>query len=72
MKRTYDISKASDIKKFSKDLEKAIIGEAQNTLYGRSYNISCPHCHRQITVPAGKSVCPLCRNDIDLQLSIKF
>lgn len=53
-------------------LNKAIQEQATSSLNQRTYDVVCPHCGAKINVPTGKSFCPVCRNEIDLNLNINF
>lgn len=57
-----------DTKKFEKSIRKQTV----SALNKRTYEVTCPHCNNKVTVPTGKSVCPICKNLIDLSLDIKF
>lgn len=46
-----------------KVIKDAAIAKAQEM----AYDIECPHCHAEINVSAGKSVCPVCGGEIDLK-----
>lgn len=72
MARKYNLNSASDMRRFQKDLTNQVESIAVNSLYQRSYNITCPHCSAQISIPPGKSFCPVCRNEINLDLNINF
>lgn len=56
----------------SKKFEKSIKKQTASVLNKHTYEITCPHCQSKITVPTGKSLCPICKNEIDLSLDIKF
>lgn len=36
------------------------------------YAHECPHCHRMLNIPVGKSICPFCRGEIELSLNVHF
>lgn len=72
MKNTYKLSSKSDMKQFNKDLEKRIKSAAIEEAMGRTYDVTCPTCGASVKVPTGKSLCPQCRKEIDLQLDIKI
>lgn len=48
-------------------LDKVVREAAMAKVREINYDIECPHCHATINVSAGKSVCPLCGGEIDLQ-----
>lgn len=53
-------------------LEKSIKKQATSALNKRTYDVTCPHCKSKVNVPTGKSICPICRKEIDLTLDINF
>lgn len=60
------------MKQFAKDLEKEIKDSAIKEAMSRKYEVTCPTCGANVEVPAGKSRCPACGEEIDLQLDIKI
>lgn len=61
--------------KFKIDTEKlnnSINEQVTSFLNEQKYDVSCPHCNREVNIPAGKSLCPCCNNEINLDLNIKF
>lgn len=72
MKNTYKLSNKSDMKQFSKDLEQRIKNAAIKEAMSRMYDVTCPSCGASVKVPTGKSCCPKCGEEIDLQLDIKI
>ena len=70
--KNYNLGSSSDMRRFQRDLEKEIMGKTKQTIMGRKYDVTCPHCHSKVNVLPGKSRCPRCGNEIDLQLDIKF
>lgn len=70
MARKYNLSSKSDMRRFSKDLEKTIMDKATSAIKKGKYDVSCPHCQITVKVPVGKSLCPKCRKQIDLTLNI--
>lgn len=72
MKNTYKLSNKSDMKQFSKDLEQRIKNAAIKKAMSRMYDVTCPSCGASVKVPTGKSCCPKCGEEIDLQLDIKI
>lgn len=72
MKNTYKLSSKSDMKQFEKDLEQRIKNAAIEEAMRRMYDVTCPTCGASVKVPTGKSLCPKCNEEIDLQLNIKI
>lgn len=71
-KDSYDLSRKSEMKRFAKDLGKRVKDAAIEEAMGRMYDVTCPSCGASVKVPTGKSACPKCGEEIDLQLDIKF
>lgn len=72
MGRKYNLGSSSDMRRFQRDLEKEIIGKTKQTIMNQTYDVTCPHCQSRISVPPGKSCCPRCGQEVDLNLDIKF
>ncbi len=72
MAKKYDIGSSSDMRRFTEDLQSTVMDKARQHVLTRNYDISCPHCKASVSVPVGKSVCPLCRKEINLNLDIHF
>ena len=71
MTKPYDLSKKSDMRKFERDLKKAVTDIAIDAVEsGFKFDIQCPHCNRPVSVPAGPSVCPLCGGEIELTVQV--
>ena len=60
------------IKFNQKALENTLLEAARQKASEMNFDIECPHCGVQVTVPAGISVCPACGNQIDLNVNINF
>lgn len=72
MNDKYNLSSKSNTKQYAKDLEQRIKDAAIEEAMGRMYDVTCPTCGASVKVPTGKSVCPKCGEEIDLQLDVKF
>lgn len=46
--------------------------QISKSLNERDYEVECPHCGKNITIPVGKSACPYCKNIVDLSLKINL
>lgn len=66
----YDISKASDMRRFSQDLKKSVIDNAKKQLQEREFDVTCPHCNVEIKLVPGHRTCPQCGESIDFKLDI--
>lgn len=71
MARKYNLGSKSDMRRLTKDLEKAVMEKATSAMMKMKYDITCPHCQANIQAPVGKSLCSLCRQQIDLNINIR-
>lgn len=53
-------------------LKKQILDQAKSKISSDNFDVDCPHCGKKVSVPAGKSNCPICGNEINLKLDFKF
>jgi len=72
MTKKYDISKSSDMKRFTADIEKEVKKQARSAVDKIPIEIKCPHCKATIKTHAGKSICPFCKKEINLKLDKNF
>lgn len=72
MAKKYDISKSSDMRRLTRDLEQAVKDQARSAAQSMQYNVECPHCQSAISVRPGYSRCPYCGGSIDLSLDFQF
>ena len=70
MSKSFDLNSKSDMKKFGKRLEKTVMDKAHTAILKKKYDVKCPNCKKPITIPVGKSTCPMCRKTIDFKLDI--
>ncbi|MBK5254002.1 MAG: hypothetical protein JJE03_06060 [Peptostreptococcaceae bacterium] len=54
------------------EIKSTILNQARDTISKEMFDIECPHCNRAVSVPAGKSNCPFCNEEIDLTLDFEF
>ena len=72
MGKEYNLGSTSDMKRFTKDMTNKAMELARESVKKRSFEVECPQCHSKITIPAGPSSCPFCRQAINLDLEINF
>ena len=72
MKNAYKLNSKSDMQQLAKDLEQKVKQTAIKEAMSRMYDVTCPTCGASVKVPTGKSACPKCGEEIDLQLDVKF
>lgn len=61
MAKSYDLSKKSDTKRFTRDLEREIRGIARKKIELGGLEIECPKCGAPMSVTPGLNACPSCR-----------
>lgn len=72
MGKKYNISSKSDMRRFERDLTNKVQSLATETLQKQTYDVTCPHCQATFGAQSGRNICPSCRNNVDLNLNIKF
>ncbi|MQW24106.1 MULTISPECIES: hypothetical protein [unclassified Lactococcus] len=68
----FNLNSSKSMKDFEKVLTKKATELAKKRAKEREYTIDCYHCDTKVTVPVGKSICPNCSEEIDLNLDLKF
>lgn len=68
MAKKYNMSKKSDMRKFSKDLEKSTNKIIEKTAKTMKVDVACPHCEKNIQVTSGKNTCPNCKKIVNLNV----
>ncbi|CEN29170.1 hypothetical protein [Pseudolactococcus piscium] len=58
--------------KFGRNFEKTVKDGMRKAALNGTYDIKCPHCEQDISVKSGKSLCPKCNKEINLNLNIDF
>lgn len=72
MKKKYNLSSKSDMRRFSKDLNDLIIDMAVEAAENEvEFDIECPLCHKEIKAKAGPNTCPICHQDFELTLQVQ-
>ena len=56
----------SSIQKLAESLDSKVKSIAKKEASKKKYDIACPNCKADVTVPLGKSACPACNGEIDL------
>ncbi len=70
MSKGYDLSKKSDMRKFSRALEEGVMDAARDAISEDGVAISCPHCGKEITVFPGENTCKHCGNIVNVDLKL--
>lgn len=68
----YNLNSSSDMRKVKKDMENAIKDKAKENIKGRNFDVLCPQCKEKVSVPAGRSLCPVCGMEINVKLQFDF
>lgn len=72
MAKKYNLSSKSDMRRFTKDLNKFVVDAAKEAVENETeFDVECPLCHKQIKAKAGLNTCPLCHNDFELNLQVQ-
>ena len=64
MKKTYNISSKSDMRRFYRDLEAEIMSRAEQAVSDRLRN-ACPNCGFHLRLRFGTNVCPSCGTKVE-------
>lgn len=68
----YNFGNPSDMKRFQKDMEKAIKEKAKDAISKGSIPVECPKCKAKFNAQSGVSTCPNCGSQIDLHVNFDF
>ena len=72
MGRTYNLGSSSDMRRFSHDLENSISNMAFSAISDMAFDVECPHCHNNFQAHSGINFCPMCQNQVTVNLDINF
>ena len=72
MAKSYNLGSSSDMKRFTRDLEKSITNAAITQAHAMDFESTCPHCNAKVNVHSGLNFCPFCQNQINVELDIHF
>lgn len=68
----YNLNRASDMRKFQRDIENAAKYKAAEAISKSAIPIECPFCRAKFEACAGVVLCPKCGEKIDLKINFKF
>ncbi|WP_088033544.1 hypothetical protein [Evansella clarkii] len=68
MARKYNIGKKSDMRRFTKDLEKSITNQFEKAVHTSKFDYKCPNCNRNIKISSGMNTCPYCSQTIQFNV----
>lgn len=68
MKKNYNIASKSDMRRFTKDLEKALHHEVNKAIMQGTYPLICPKCNVEFQATVGNNICPCCHENINLEI----
>lgn len=69
MGKKYNLGSASDMKRFSRDLEKRVTNMIYDAANNVEFDYNCPHCNASIKIRSGFNICPVCRREIKVKLN---
>ncbi len=72
MPKKYNLNSSSDMRRFSRDLEKNVLNMARDKANSMTFERKCPHCNSVIKVQSGINFCPICQRQIKVNLDINF
>ncbi len=61
----------NDLQKMGKIIEEKVKKQLPELVKDKLIPLECPHCHAEISVKPGVSVCPACGGEIDLTIRSK-
>ena len=67
MAKKYNLLSKSDMRRFSRDLEKSVKKQASDATKNSLHELTCPNCNRKLRVHVGANTCPYCGQRIDLK-----
>lgn len=67
MSKKYNLLSKSDMRRFSRDLEKSVRQQASDAIQKSLHEFTCPSCGKKIQVHIGANTCPYCGQKIDLK-----
>lgn len=67
MAKKYNLFSKSDMRRFSRDLEKSVKKQASDAIKNSLHEFTCPNCNRKLQVHVGANTCPYCGQRIDLK-----
>ena len=67
MKKAYDLSKPSDMRRFERNLKKAAENAVKDKIENDGFEIECPFCKKAISVKPGKNECKYCNSVINVE-----
>lgn len=70
MSRKYNLSKKSDLRRFSKDLEQEAYKIAKEAIETDGIDTNCPSCGNSIHVNPGDNICPFCNTNVVVNVNL--
>ena len=68
MTKKYNIGSKSDMRRFERDLQKSL--ERNLASHNLSIDVKCPKCGNTFKASSGSNVCPHCKSEITLNISL--
>lgn len=70
--KSFNLDNSSDLRKLSKEIERSVVNEAKTQATMNFYDVECPSCKHTVKVKSGRNVCPICFNEINVDLQFDF
>lgn len=72
MAKKYNLGSSSDMRRFTRDLEKEVIANAKDQIHNSSFDAKCPNCKESIKVTEGLNICDRCQHKFVVDYKINF
>lgn len=70
MTKKYNIGSKSDMRRFERDLQKSLDRNIASQVNNLSIDVKCPKCGNTFKASSGSNVCPHCKSEITLNISL--
>lgn len=70
MAKKYKIGSKSDMRRFERDLQKSLERSVASQVNNLSIDVKCPKCGHTFKASSGSNVCPHCKSEITLNVSL--
>lgn len=72
MGKKYNLGSSSDMRRLSRDLKNSVMDMTRSAVNDMDFEVECPHCHSHFQAHSGINICPMCLNEVKLNLNIHF
>lgn len=68
MTKKFNLGSKSDMRRFTRELEKEAKNKASEAIINHSYDFECPNCGTKFTIRVGsQNVCPKCGTSVNFK-----